>query len=78
MRLRIEEDAGEDVWGLLIDIEVHESNVPTVRNIAKKHLKKTAKEYHDGALVGTVSPSATKSIKMREKVRKDENLLRSA
>ena len=69
MRLRIEEDAEGDVWGLLIDIEVHESKVPTVRNIAKKHLKKTAREYHDGVSVGTISPSATKIMKMKEKVR---------
>ena len=66
MRLRIEEGAEGDVWGLLIDIEVHESKVPTVRNIAKKRLKKTAKEYHDGVFVGAVSPSATKIIKMKE------------
>ena len=70
MRLRIEEDAERDVWGLLIDIEVHENKAPTVRNIAKKHLKKTAKEFHDGVLVGTISPSATKIMKMKEKVRR--------
>ena len=63
MRLRIEEDAGEDVWGLLIDIECDDSAVNAVRDTAKKHLKKNAKEYRNGVFVGTVSPSATKIMK---------------
>ena len=70
MRLRIEEEADGDVWGLLIDIECDDSAVNAVRDTAKKHLKKTAKEFHDGVLVGTVSPSATKIMKMKEKVRR--------
>jgi len=70
MRLRIEEDAERDVWGLLIDIECDDSAVNAMRDTAKKHLKKTAKEYHDGVFVGTVSPSATKIMKMKEKVRR--------
>ena len=70
MRLRIEEDAGEDVWGLLIDIECDDSAVNAVRDTAKKHLKKTVKEFHDGVLVGTVSPSATKIMKMKKRGRR--------
>jgi len=73
MRLRIEEDVEEDVWGLLIDIEVHEGKVPTARDIAKKHLKRTAKEYHDGTFVSTIAPKATAQRRGEE----DENLLRS-